>query len=298
VYVLPSPHERFVHLGGELVEGEVPEPGVERRGEEQRGRGRHAREGGLGDDQALQPVPVIGGQGVGDRHPDVSPVHREPLMAERRHEGGQVVGKGPGVVAVLGLVGEPDAALVDRDDLEVAGQGRHEQAPGVPGLGPAVDQQQRRPLAPDDGVQAQLTGIDEAAGEGVGESFRQVRRPGNGAGALRRGSCAHEDLPSQHAAAGPPRRGVPRQVWFASAGVRIRQWPARLASQGPQRADRSAELRLERPGGGRVAGKDAVELTAGADGQLGEDLAQVVLDRARADGQPGADLRIRQPRAG
>ena len=34
--VLPSPDEAFVHLGRELVEGEVPEPGVERRGEEQR----------------------------------------------------------------------------------------------------------------------------------------------------------------------------------------------------------------------------------------------------------------------
>jgi hypothetical protein len=32
---LPSPDELFVHLGGELVEGEVPEPGVERRGQEQ-----------------------------------------------------------------------------------------------------------------------------------------------------------------------------------------------------------------------------------------------------------------------
>ena len=34
--VLPPPDERLVHLRGELVEGEVPEPGVERRGEEQR----------------------------------------------------------------------------------------------------------------------------------------------------------------------------------------------------------------------------------------------------------------------
>jgi hypothetical protein len=43
-----------------------------------------------------------------------------------------------------------------------------------------------------------------------------------------------------------------------------------------------------------VAGQDAVELAAGADAELGEDLAQVVLDRTGADEQPGADLRVRQ----
>src|SRR5262249_37643521 len=53
--------------------------------------------------------------------------------------------------------------------------------------------------------------------------------------------------------------------------------------------------------GVRVAGKDAVELATGADAELGEDLAQVVLDCARADEQPGADVLVgqapaRQPR--
>src|SRR5260221_13870492 len=52
------------------------------------------------------------------------------------------------------------------------------------------------------------------------------------------------------------------------------------------------------PDGVRVAGQDAVELAAGADAELGEDLAQVVLDRARADEQPGADLRVGQPLPG
>src|SRR5258708_29299448 len=50
--------------------------------------------------------------------------------------------------------------------------------------------------------------------------------------------------------------------------------------------------------GARVAGQDGVELAAGADAELGEDLAQVVLDRARADEQPGADLRVGQPLPG
>src|SRR5580658_6364659 len=55
---------------------------------------------------------------------------------------------------------------------------------------------------------------------------------------------------------------------------------------------------LVRLDGGRGVRQGAVELAAGADGELGEDLAQVVLDRARADEQPGADLRVRQATAG
>jgi hypothetical protein len=41
-----------------------------------------------------------------------------------------------------------------------------------------------------------------------------------------------------------------------------------------------------------------VQLTARADVQLGEELAQVVLDRARGQEQPGANLRVRRPVAG
>src|SRR5579859_6334107 len=60
------------------------------------------------------------------------------------------------------------------------------------------------------------------------------------------------------------------------------------------REDRVAPAVLARPGGVRVGGQGPVELAAGADAELGEDLAQVVLDRAGADEQPGADLRIGQ----
>jgi hypothetical protein len=55
-----------------------------------------------------------------------------------------------------------------------------------------------------------------------------------------------------------------------------------------------AEALLERPGGGRVVGQDAVELAARTDAELHEDLAQVVLDRAWADEQADADFRIRR----
>src|SRR5258708_25773332 len=43
-----------------------------------------------------------------------------------------------------------------------------------------------------------------------------------------------------------------------------------------------------------MAGQDAAELVAGADGELGEDLVQVVLDGARAHEQLGGDLRVGQ----
>jgi hypothetical protein len=47
---------------------------------------------------------VIGGHGVGDRHPGVGPVQGEPVVTERLHQRYQVAGQGGGVVAVLGFV--------------------------------------------------------------------------------------------------------------------------------------------------------------------------------------------------
>jgi hypothetical protein len=58
---------------------------------------------------------VVGGQGVGDRHSDVGPVQGEPLVAQRVHQCHQVAGQGGGVIPSLGLAGQPDTALVDRD---------------------------------------------------------------------------------------------------------------------------------------------------------------------------------------
>ena len=155
-----------------------------RAGEQGRGRG-HAREGGLGDGQLVDPAGVVGGQGVADPHPGVVAGHGEPLVAERVHQRGQVAGQGAGVIPVLGPAGQPAPALVGRDDLEVAGQPGHQQPPGVPGLGPAVHQQQRRALAAGDHVLAQPAGLDVPAGERAGEPVRQVRRPGDRAGTFR-----------------------------------------------------------------------------------------------------------------
>ena len=43
------------------------------------------------------------------------------MVAEGVHQRDQVVGEGGGVVPALGFVGQPDAALVDRDDGKVPG---------------------------------------------------------------------------------------------------------------------------------------------------------------------------------
>jgi hypothetical protein len=137
VDVLPTGGELVVHLG-EPVEREVPQRVVQVRvGEQGRGWG-HPREGGLGHGQPGDPVRVVGGQRVADPHAGVVPGHGEPPMAQRVHQRGQVGGQGAGVVPVLGPAGQPGAALVGRDDLEVAGQRGHHQSPGVPGLRPAV----------------------------------------------------------------------------------------------------------------------------------------------------------------
>ena len=65
----------------------------------------YPREGRLGDDQAVDPFAVIGGQGVGDRHPDIGAVQGEPRVLQRVHQRDQVAGEGSGVVPIPGLVG-------------------------------------------------------------------------------------------------------------------------------------------------------------------------------------------------
>src|SRR5947208_12771905 len=91
---------------------------------------------------------------------------------------------------------------------------------------------------------------------------------------------------------------IPASVIRVGRG-RIGHWTVRVGQSSPRASapDRLWPARLG-PDGGRVAGQDAVELVARADVELGEDLAQVVLDRARTDEQPGADLGVRESVAG
>src|SRR2546430_14707757 len=91
---------------------------------------------------------------------------------------------------------------------------------------------------------------------------------------------------------------VPASVVRAGR-ARIGHRTVRVGQSSPgQCADRARPARLGRPDGGRPAGQNAVELVARADVELGEDFAQVVLDRAWTDEQPGADLGVREAVAG
>jgi hypothetical protein len=213
---------------------------------------------------------VVGGQGICDRHAGVGAVEREPRVAERLHERDQVAGDGAGVVPVLRSAGEPDAALVRGDDLEGAGQRWHHETPGVPGLRPPVDEQQRRPLTAHDHVLPQIARIDVAALERVGEPRREVGREGGRAGAVRAGLAggrrAHGVLPSDvmdvhfrareaSSSARPARTrvcpGLPRVSWPRGHGA-----PRDLGSvvtwgrPNRGRVARRAVLRAERAEGG------------------------------------------------
>ena len=77
-----------------------------------------------GDRQPGDPAGVVGSQGVADPHPGVMTGHGEPPVPQRVHQRGQVGGQGAGVVAVLGLAGQPAPALVGHHDGKAAGQRR------------------------------------------------------------------------------------------------------------------------------------------------------------------------------
>jgi len=66
-------------------------------------------------------------------------------------------------------------------------------------------------------------------------------------------------------------------------------WRSHQGSPSPARQTHSRGSRRS------VAREDSVEVLAGADAELGEDLAQVVLDRLAADEQLGGDLLVGCP---
>src|SRR5262249_7191042 len=124
------------------------------------------------------------GEGGGDGHPDAGSVEGDPPVTKCVHQRDQVSGQGRGVVPAFGYAGQADTPLVDRDDGEVPGQRRHQHAPGVPGLRPAMHQQQRRAAAPSDRVQAHLAGVDVPAGGRGGGNLPEGWGPRRRAGAL------------------------------------------------------------------------------------------------------------------
>jgi hypothetical protein len=103
-------------------------PGVKSASPRQHaGRGRAPRQPHPGRGPGTRSVPPASGRwllgepvaAVGD---DQALNVVRDLVAERRHQRHQVPGRGAGVVPVGGLVGQPDTALVDRDDGEVPGR--------------------------------------------------------------------------------------------------------------------------------------------------------------------------------
>src|SRR6185436_17518690 len=79
------------------------------------------------------------------------------------------------------------------------------------------------------------------------------------------------------------------RVWIARAVLASASWTVRLASRWP------VCTLVWRLGGLRIARQRADELIARGNVEFREHLVQVVLDRARADEQPRADLRVGQP---
>jgi hypothetical protein len=160
----------------------VPEAIDDGVGKDQLGKRRDARERGLAEGDAHDAVGVIGRKRVADQHAGVDADDGEPLVAQGVHQPDEIVRERPRVVAVFRLVREPDAPLVDGDDLELPGQGRHHEAPVVPRSGPAVDEREWWPLAADHGMQPHVARIDEPARERIREALRVARRSRDGPG--------------------------------------------------------------------------------------------------------------------
>src|SRR5215208_3540989 len=93
-----------------------------------------------------------------------------------------------------------------------------------------------------------------------------------------------------------PIGSVPSVDWRRSTRRRPRDGPAGTAvrAQPPRAGGARSHRPVRQPGWlvAKVAGRQAAELVARGDVELQEDLAQVVLDRAGADEQLCADLRV------
>src|SRR4029453_5406242 len=114
----------------------------------------------------------------------------KPTMAKRRWPSASMSATmsldwAPRSSPLWGLSASPIPALIGRDDFEVMRQCGHHQPPLVPGLRPAMDQQEWTTLAANDGVKAHAIGVDVSARERVREPRRQIRCSEDGAWAGR-----------------------------------------------------------------------------------------------------------------
>ena len=170
----------------------------------------------------------------------------------------------------------PETRQFDPHHVRVFGEPRPYRLEGEQVLGPRAQQQ---------GVIASLVALGISDRKPVDDPELQLDRcvePGG------------HDLPPYGLC---PARSVnaSQRLSARSDGPRIRHCTAELASPG-RTPTPGARLggELVPQSGVRVGRQDMIELTARADAELGEHLAEVVLDRAGTDEQPRADTGVRQ----
>ena len=218
------------------------------------------------DDEATQPARI---QGRGEERSSRANVGTDGvrvLEPERVGDANDELAHRPRREQRIATLGMTEPRQVDRHQMRVFGESRPHRL---------EREQALRPRAQQEGVIVPVLALGEADGQpvdrpelhldGCVRPFAHVCGPLSACGRTRSANAS-------------------RRVSSARRRARIRQCTVRVASRRPA-ARRPGPPRLERRDGGRVAGQDAVELAARADAELDEDLAQVVLDRARTDEQ-------------
>ncbi len=98
------------------------------------------------------------GERQGDHRADIVAADGVTLEPECRHRAVHVFGKACLVVAAQRAVGMTGSAQIESDDGMPFGERRHDPAPFPPGLRKAMQENERRPVAADDGVDLDVAG--------------------------------------------------------------------------------------------------------------------------------------------
>ena len=154
IQILVRPRDRAV----DLVRRPLAE-GIARQRDQPAARKGHAHAHDAGEDVGMKP-----GRRPDDRRTPVVPDQDRLAFAQRMDEADQIADQRMDAIGI-GLPefrGTAIAALVDGDDA-VAGPGdrRHLEAPGIPELGKAVDEDHQRSLALFDQMQPDAVDVDQ-----------------------------------------------------------------------------------------------------------------------------------------
>ncbi len=99
------------------------------------------------DSNARHASAVREGQGQGNHRPDVMAADGVALETEGDHRPVHVFGQACLVIAALRAVGMPRSAQIEGNHGMMLGKCRHDLAPFPPGLRPAMEENERRPVA-------------------------------------------------------------------------------------------------------------------------------------------------------